>query len=137
MLYYDQLRPFPHRPPIHLLCRGSRGSGKNPAHRPGRLHSELPAGDGVRGQVDVLGGQRAGQALAGYPGKPDERRGVPGDCGEGPVEADGPHPPHGQRRRPRGQGADPAPGGVVSGEPVHIPGLRGLLLRNRLSGGAV
>ena len=137
MLYYDQLRPFPHRPPIHLLCRGSRGSGKNPAHRPGRLHSELPAGDGVRGQVDVLGGRRAGQALAGHPGEPDERRGVPGNRGEGPLEADGPHPPHGQRRRPRGQSTDPCPGGAVSGEPVHIPGFRGLLLRRRLPGGAV
>ena len=91
----------------------------------------------MRGQVDVLGGRRVGQALAGYPGEPDECPGVPGDCGEGPVEADGPHPPHGQRSRPHGQGADPAPGGAVSGEPVHIPGLRGLLLRDRLSGGAV
>ena len=137
MLYYDQLRPFPHRPPIHLLCPCCRGGGKNPANRPGRLHSELPAGDGAWGQVDVLGGRRAGQALAGHPGEPDERRGVPGDRGEGPVEADGPHPPHGQRRRPREQSADPGPGGAVSGEPVHIPGLRGLLLRDRLSGGAV
>ena len=137
MLYYDQLRPFPHRSPIHLLRPCRRGGGENSSHRPGRLHSELPAGYGVRGKVDVLGGRRAGQALAGHPGEPDERQGVPGYCGEGPVEADGPHPPHGQRRRPHGQGTDPTPGGAVSGEPLHISGFRGLLLRHRLSGGAV
>lgn len=84
----------------------------------------------MRGKVDVLSGRRVGQALAGHPGEPDGDGGVPGYRGEGPVEADGPHPPHGQRRRPWEQGVDPGPGGAVSGEPVHIPGFRGLLLRH-------
>ena len=134
---HDQLRPLPPRSPVRLLRPRRGGGGAHSAHRPDRLHPQLPAGDGVRGEVDVLGGRRAGQALAGHPGQPDERPGVPGHRGKGPLEADGLHPAHGQRRRPHGEGAESGPGGAVPGKPVHIFRFCGLLLRDRLSGGTV
>lgn len=45
---------------------------------PSRLRAELPQGDGVCGEVDVLCGQGTGHALSGYTGQPDEHRGLPG-----------------------------------------------------------
>ena len=70
-------------------------------------------------------------------GEPDGRRGLPGHRGGGPVAAAEVHPTDGQRRRPHGEEDHSGTGPAVPGKPLHLPGLCGLLLRNRLHRGAV
>ena len=60
---------------------GSSLGRKDPEYRPRGLRAELPQGNGIRRQVDVLRGRRACDALGRQAGQPHEHGRIPGRGG--------------------------------------------------------
>ena len=59
----DQLRLPLTRQRLRLLRRPGHRRGASITYRPGNLRPQLPPGDGVCGEVDVLDGQAFGHAV--------------------------------------------------------------------------